>query len=79
MKELEIRHKQRGKIVHEDYCQVHQLIRIKTDSQYLSLTGRLTSNKDEAILVHHGHGEFIINQLKLRFKDRLFIQESNRN
>ena len=63
----------------DDYCQAHQLVRIKTGSQYLSITGTLTTDKHQALVIHPDHFAHIETELKSKYKGMLFITESNRN
>ena len=62
----------------DDYCQLHELVRIKSGSEYLGVDGKLTTNKDEALLAHPDHSDHIIQQLSYRYKEKLFITETNR-
>jgi len=65
-------------MIPDQYCQAHELVRIKSGSQYMGIDGKLTTSKDEALLAHPDHADHIINQLSYRHKEFLFITETNR-
>ena len=76
---FKIKSLQRGRyMIPDQYCQAHELVRIKSGSQYMGIDGKLTSNIDEAMLIHPDHFDQIYNQIAKHYSGMMFITETNR-
>lgn len=63
------------------YCEihnnamVHELVRVKVNDYYVSLSNRLTTNRDEAKLLHPTNGKVLATATALKYKsDKITIE-----